>query len=180
MADVIRGMEFPQETKKVIDGVGADAEIVTNANGGKQSKVPAALHLVDPEFLRDMIDDEDGGVINEITTFMQFGNKSHLLAAINLCIVPSDDACGYWSDELKSILKIGKVLQYGVGRYEANNWRLIPQEEHINHALIHYVAYLMGDTQDDHVDHCMCRLMMAYATERSEGFSYTEYIKKSS
>ena len=38
---------------KVIDGVGADAEIVTNERGGKQSKSPMAMHLLDPNFLID-------------------------------------------------------------------------------------------------------------------------------
>lgn len=28
----------------LFEGMGADAEIVTNENGGKQSKAPAALH----------------------------------------------------------------------------------------------------------------------------------------
>ena len=36
--------------KKIIDGVGQEAEVITNQFGGKQSKTPAALHLVDPEF----------------------------------------------------------------------------------------------------------------------------------
>ena len=57
------------------------------------------------------------------------------------------------------------------------NWRLIPQEEHINHALIHYYAAMVGDTQDEHIQHCMCRLMMAYATEKSKNFDYSRYIK---
>ena len=36
----------------------------------------------------------------------------------------------------------------------------------------------MGDTQDDHLGHCLTRLMMAYATETSPNFSYTKYISK--
>lgn len=159
--------------KKVIEGVGEDAEIVTNANGGQQSKSPAALHLVDPKFFEDILGDyPESYPLNRICQFMQTNEKRFILQAIEDM---NDD-----SEELNPLMVIGKVLQYGVGRYSANNWRLIPQEEHINHALIHYVAYLMGDTQDDHVDHCMCRLHMAYATEMSENFSYTEYIKKTS
>ena len=71
-----------------------------------------------------------------------------------------------------------KIQQKITGdKYEANNWRLIPQEEHINHALIHYYAAMVGDTQDEHIQHCMCRLMMAFATEKSENFDYSRYIK---
>ena len=35
----------------LIEGVGKDAEIVTNEKGGKQSKAPMAMHLIDPQFL---------------------------------------------------------------------------------------------------------------------------------
>lgn len=40
-------------------------------------------------------------------------------------------------------------------------------------------SYGFGDTQDDHIDHALCRLMMAYATEKSENFNYNTYIPKS-
>ena len=85
-------------------------------------------------------------------------------------------------EELQQIISIAKVLQYGATQgnngqgYPKNNWRLIPQEEHINHALIHIIAHLAGDTQDDHLDHALCRLMMAYATEPSEKFAYGAYV----
>ena len=36
----------------------------------------------------------------------------------------------------------------------------------------------MGDTQDNHLDHALCRLMMAYATNKSENFDYKGYKKK--
>ena len=74
----------------------------------------------------------------------------------------------------EALIEIGKILQIGAEKYTPNNWRLIPQEEHLNHALIHYIAYLASDTQDNHLQHCMCRLMMAYATERTKGFYYTK------
>ena len=39
--------------KIMIDGVGKDVEIITNEKGGKQSKSPMAMHLVDPRFLTE-------------------------------------------------------------------------------------------------------------------------------
>ena len=33
------------------------------------------------------------------------------------------------------------------------------------------------ESQDEHIQHCMCRLMMAFATEKSENFDYSRYIK---
>ena len=161
------------EETKVIDGVGRDAEIVTNSNGGKQSKTTMALHLIDPGFLFAWINKSGvNGEVNALTAiqniarFMWSNDKDFIGCAIS-CIE---------KDKLQQLIRIGKVLQYGADRYEPNNWRLIPQESHINHALIHLVAHLAGDTQDDHLDHALCRLMMAYATEKSSNFSYTEYI----
>lgn len=175
---------------KVIDGVGADAEIVTNARGGKQSKSPMAMHLLDPNFLIDFAknkaeeleyEDEgestcvDGEDIDKyrcyramefIGNFMLLGDKIFLQYAMD------ELNC----EELQQIISIAKVLQYGASRYKANNWRLIPQEEHINHALIHIIAHLAGDTQDEHIDHALCRLMMAYATEKSDDFDYGSYV----
>lgn len=173
---------------KVIDGVGQDAEIVTNEKGGKQSKSPMALHLVDAHFLHGWAGDalktleytdSDDCVcvdnperyalylaINNIALYMIDCNHQYLDAAM----------IELEADNIKQLTRIAKVLQYGAERYEANNWRLIPQEEHINHALIHIIAELSGDTQDDHIDHALCRLMMAYSTTKSEDFEYGAYV----
>ena len=154
--------------KQVIEGVSPDAEIVTNANGGKQSKSPAALHLVDPSFLNNRIwcydDNPLRKAVQHIATYMGSNCLEALYSALD----------SLEKDRLQQLLTIGKVLQYGAKRYAPNNWRLIPREEHINHALIHLIAALAGDTQDDHIDHAMCRLMMAIATTETEGFSYTK------
>ena len=164
------------EENKVLDGVGRDAEIVTNSSGGKQSKTPMALHLVDPFFLREII-----GVYNTLTFSKNYG----VAKAINrIALYMENENIDYLFDAISSIeedvlqrlVRIAKVLQIGADRYEPNNWRLIPQESHINHALIHLVAHLMGDTQDDHIDHALCRLMMAMSTSKSPNFSYTDYI----
>jgi len=160
------------ETKTVIEGVGKDAEIVTNERGGKQSKSPMAMHLVDPVFLKKWFDDDE--VIDAITDYMMLGGKEAIIRAVFEVYCTKHH--GSISNENGAIVEIAKVLQEGATKYKANNWRLIPQEEHINHALIHYLAYLMGDTQDEHLAHCMCRLMMAFATEKSESFEYTEYL----
>lgn len=161
-----------------ISGVGKDAEIVVNAKGGRQSKSPMAMHLVDPEFLCNWFNEgalvDSDGIITEITSFMKYGNKLNLMSAIFEVHLLNNEG----TDENKAIVTIAEVLQEGAAKYKPNNWRLIPQEEHINHALIHYMAYKLGDTQDNHLGHCMCRLMMAYATEKSEGFDYTKYVAK--
>ena len=178
------------EEAKIIEGVGADVEIVTNEKGGKQSKSPMAMHLVDPKFLETCAQnkasvfeycDESGGTcvededmeihgcykaIEHIAQYMQNGVEFELQMAMD-----SLDC-----EELQQIISIAKILQYGAERYAPNNWRLIPEEEHINHALIHLVAHIAGDKQDDHINHALCRLMMAMATEKSKGFDYGRFV----
>jgi hypothetical protein len=67
-----------------------------------------------------------------------------------------------------ALLALAEVLKYGAERYERDNWRKIPAEEHFNHMLIHSIAYLQGDRQDDHLGHMFCRAMMFYATAKAE------------
>ena len=174
----------------MIEGVGRDAEIVVNDKGGKQSKSPMALHLVDAHFLHswavdalktlEYTDSNDcvcvGNperyalylAINNIALYMIDCNHQYLDAAM----IELED------DNIRQLTRIAQVLQYGAERYQPNNWRLIPQEEHINHALIHIIAELAGDTQDDHIDHALCRLMMACSTKKSKDFDYNQYIPK--
>lgn len=174
----------------VIEGVGQDAEIVVNEKGGKQSKSPMAMHLVDPNFLIDFarnkaeeleyedegestcVDDNDVDQYNCYRAIEFIGNFM-LLNSKEMLQFAMDSLDG----DLQQVIRIAKVLQFGADKYKANNWRLIPQEEHINHALIHLIAALAGDTQDDHIDHALCRLMMAYATKKSDNFEYGAYVE---
>ena len=75
---------------------------------------------------------------------------------------------GFHLIDADAILALAQVLQYGASRYARDNWRKIPSEEHFNHMMIHYYAWLKGDTQDNHLDHFMCRAMMLYATGCAE------------
>lgn len=165
-----------QEFAKVV-GVGKDAEIVTNSLGGKQSCSPYATHLLDPDFLDAMVNEE--GPLHHIADYMR---EPKIATPLFLALEErgEDEANLDRVDlHIKRLLTIAKVLKEGADKYEANNWRLIPSEQHLSHAITHYLAYLSGDCQDDHLAHFYCRLMMAYATELSPGFSYTEYLTKS-
>lgn len=177
---------------KIIEGVGTDAEIITNASGGKQSKAPMALHLVDPEFLKEFaknkaeeleylddgrsvcVDDKNIELYNCYNAICCIADYMSTGLEINLQLAMDYLEC----EELKQIMNIGKILQYGAERYEPNNWRLIPEEDHINHALIHIIAQIARDKQDDHINHALCRLMMAYSTKKSDGFDYCKYVAK--
>jgi hypothetical protein len=75
-----------------------------------------------------------------------------------------------------ALLSLANVLNYGVEKYPRDNWRLISEEDHINHALTHIFAYMSENKQDDHLEHAFCRLMMALALKIRP--NYLGYAKK--
>lgn len=66
----------------------------------------------------------------------------------------------------RAFLKVSQVLEQGAKKYGDKNWLPIPVHEHLNHVLTHLMAYLADDTQDEHLEHAACRIMMAL--ERQE------------
>lgn len=67
--------------------------------------------------------------------------------------------------DAKALLALAKVMEEGAAKYTRDNWRKISREDHLNHAVIHIMAYWAGDRQDDHLEHAFTRLMMALATK---------------
>ena len=70
----------------------------------------------------------------------------------------------------KAILEIGKIRyvaheEYG---YDDDNYKGIDKMDHIGRALTHIFAYLAGDTQNQHLSHAACRLLMALELELEE------------
>lgn len=173
---------------KGIESVGPNTPTIVNKLGGKQSDSAYAMHLIDPLFLFHFLgiksfpyeasfsktkkNKQIVGVykaMKNIAGYMGYPDNDYLLveAVDNLILT---------KQPIDRLLVIAKVLKEGSEKYEPNNWRLIPEEEHLNHALIHLSAYLKGNKEDDHIAHAACRIMMAYATERSENFDYHVYI----
>jgi hypothetical protein len=62
---------------------------------------------------------------------------------------------------------VAEVLKGGAEKYGPDNWRRIPVAEHLNHAMTHILAYFAGDTQDHHLEHAACRMMMALEMKRT-------------
>ncbi len=178
-------MEKEKEIGKIIDGVGKDAPIITNSKGGKQALAPMAMHLLDPEYLKEFYENEIREKEDTVLTFNEEFNQQVRQAIIYIAEFMDNEekylllvAMDELAEKEQQIIKVAKTLQEGVEKYPTNNWRLIPEEEHINHALIHLVAHLAGDKQDNHIEHALARLMMAYATEPSENFNYTRYMEE--
>lgn len=67
----------------------------------------------------------------------------------------------------RAMFALAAVLKRGAEKYGVDNWRGLTTGDHLNHALVHVYAYMAGDTQDDHLSHAFCRLMMAVGTEQA-------------
>ena len=146
----------------MFDGIGKDAEIVTNDKGGKQSKAIGAFYLVDPDFLYGFYE-RQYQLANPLIKYMSGDISKDKMTQRVLEQVPD------------ALIRIAKTLEEGVAKYPMNNWRLIPEEDHLNHALIHLYALEKGDEQDDHLGHFLTRIMMVYATDKS--FKASSYME---
>lgn len=58
-------------------------------------------------------------------------------------------------------LHVANILHHGALKYAPDNWRKIPCEDHLNHAMVHIFAHLAKNLEDDHLGHAACRMMMA-------------------
>jgi len=69
---------------------------------------------------------------------------------------------GYHLLPLRGLAKAAAVMRAGerAGR-SASEWRSVPVEEHINHAISHLIAYLAGRMDDHHLANAVCRVLMA-------------------
>lgn len=60
-----------------------------------------------------------------------------------------------------AIANVARVMYNGAQKYAKDNWRLIPCDDHINHALNHIYLHLAGNTNEDHLAHATTRMLMA-------------------
>ena len=67
----------------------------------------------------------------------------------------------------KGVLEVARILKLGAEKYGKDNWRNIERASHVNHAMIHLLAWVAGDTQDEHLEHAACRLLMAIEAPES-------------
>lgn len=61
----------------------------------------------------------------------------------------------------KALLAVAATQKHGDDKYGVDNWRGISVLDHLNHAQIHYLAHMAGDTQDKHLEHYATRALMA-------------------
>lgn len=61
----------------------------------------------------------------------------------------------------KALLQVAQVLKHGAEKYGEKNWESLSIPEILNHVLVHLYGYLDGNTEDDHLGHAACRILMA-------------------
>ena len=138
---------------------GDDAPIVTNKSGGKQSIAIGDFTLIpkcfSKQFMNTLAKDLDephvGRAYGLLIEFLVENNLDFLIEAIDTLTN-------------EPLTTIAKVLEEGLKKYPRDNWKLIPYEDHINHALCHLYMFLKGDIQDRHLDHAIARIALEYET----------------
>lgn len=76
-----------------------------------------------------------------------------------------------------AMFEMAKVLYTGAEKYGEDNWRLIPVNDHINHGLMHWFAYLKGDKSDDHLSHALCRATFAVGVSMQTRAVYSDHTE---
>ena len=111
MSKVDYDFKFGSDNPVKVEGMGKDVETVTNGAGGKQSNIPYAFHLIDPEFLlsftemlpevvaHDKLDDIHETLLN-IKDYMVTSDRNSLVYAIQRL-----------EYGLNGLFKIAKVLK---------------------------------------------------------------------
>lgn len=103
---------------------------------------------------------------NQIET-NENGGKQSYIGTCYRCI-PSD-----------SIERAAKTLEYGRQKYGKDNWKLIPSDEHIEHALRHiYKALEGGSIDEDDLAHATVRLMFAMHVEKQSPLKQVELVEE--
>ncbi len=147
--------------------MGKNEKIIENEYGAIQSDVPFSFHLFDSKIALNLLDKlKNKNFANfamvKIYRYFQTQNEEYLYKAMFEI-----------EENPEQVLAISsRILKEGAKKYPINNWRKIPREEHLNHALNHLFAFLKGDTQDEHLEHALCRLMMSLSVNESQEFNY--------
>lgn len=60
---------------------------------------------------------------------------------------------------------VAEAMAKGEERYGADNWKGLPEEEMVNHAIRHLVLWLAGDRSEPHAAHAAANCLMLHELE---------------
>jgi len=101
---------------------------------------------------------EGGTVVNE-----QGGRQSHVSARLDL--IPHDNE-----------LLLGECLSFGADKYGEDNWKQIPLQDNLNHAMVHLRKWLAGDRTEPHLVNTLARVNFALWHAIQNGEQPKRYI----
>lgn len=91
----------------------------------------------------------------------------------------SDSPCRMDLVPASALLEVSCVLKQGADKYgEDKNWKMIPVDEHLNHAATHIYGYLAGDTSENHLANATCRLLFALQLKLEKDYEESETVYK--
>jgi hypothetical protein len=71
-------------------------------------------------------------------------------------------------DLVPGLLEVATVMGKGADKYGLDNWRKLPPESVINHAIRHLYLYLSGDRSENHAAHAACNCLMLIELEKGD------------
>ena len=63
-------------------------------------------------------------------------------------------------DLVPGVREVAEVMGTGAEKYGIDNWKKLPPESCVNHAIRHLYLYLSGDRSEDHAAHAACNCLM--------------------
>jgi len=99
----------------------------------------------------------------QTTTNEQGGKQSSLSA--NFTAIPP------------TVLRLlAQCLGFGLRKYGFENWKKIPQEDHISHSMNHLIEYRLGDRSEPHLVNALARTTFALQQAVESGDQASTYI----
>ena len=111
-------------------------------------------------FVRDDLTTVSDG---DTVTNEKGGKQSHVAARLDL--IPHDNE-----------LLLGECLGFGARKYGEDNWKKIPLDDNLNHALVHIRKYLAGDRTEQHLVNTLARVNFALWHAIDSGEHPRQYI----
>jgi hypothetical protein len=100
---------------------------------------------------------------NETITNEQGGSQSFIEA-------------DYESVPAPTLHLLAQCLGFGRRKYGLENWKKIPIEDHLSHAMNHIVQWRMGDRSEPHLVNTLARIVFALTMTVESGEQPTRYI----